>query len=313
VPKKIPKIVKDIQKYTYKKIDYSTQKNISFSQLSMYNQCPRKWALQYVEGNKIFSSTIHTVFGSALHIAIQHYLELMYNTSTVAADNEDIVGLFEESFRNEYKTQYKKNNNTHFSSPEELREFFDDGVKILEFFKKKKGGYFSKKGWHLVGCEVPIVITPNKNFPNIIYQGFLDAVLYHEPSDEFLIIDFKTSTRGWKDEEKKDQNKQFQLILYKKFFSEQFNIPIDKIKINFIILKRKIWEESEYAISRIQEFSPASGKVKVNAASTCLNKFIEEAFNVNGYKEVEHKPIVNNNCKWCPFYKIHLCPATCEE
>jgi hypothetical protein len=313
VPRKIPKIVKDIQKYTYKKIDYSTQKNISFSQLSMYNQCPRKWALQYVEGNKIFSSTIHTVFGSALHIAIQHYLELMYNTSTVAADNEDIVGLFEESFRNEYKTQYKKNNNTHFSSPEELREFFDDGVKILEFFKKKKGGYFSKKGWHLVGCEVPIVITPNKNFPNIIYQGFLDAVLYHEPSDEFLIIDFKTSTRGWKDEEKKDQNKQFQLILYKKFFSEQFNIPIDKIKINFIILKRKIWEESEYAISRIQEFSPASGKVKVNAASECLNKFIEEAFDLNGFKQIDHQPTPHDGCKWCPFYKCIVCKATYEK
>ena len=33
--------------------------------------------------------------------------------------------------------QYKKNNSQHFSSSEEIREFFEDGVKILDYFKKK--------------------------------------------------------------------------------------------------------------------------------------------------------------------------------
>ena len=30
---------------------------------------------------------------------------------------------------------YKKNNNLHFSSAEELREFYEDGIAILDFFK----------------------------------------------------------------------------------------------------------------------------------------------------------------------------------
>ncbi len=41
----------------------------------------------------------------------------------------------------------------------------------------------------------------------------------------------KTSTRGWGDKEKKDETKQFQLVLYKKYYSQQFNIPEDNIDV----------------------------------------------------------------------------------
>ena len=37
---------------------------------------------------------------------------------------------------------------------------------ILEWFKKKRSRYFSKKGTYLVGCEIPIVIAPNKMLNN---------------------------------------------------------------------------------------------------------------------------------------------------
>ena len=46
-----------------------------------------------------------------------------------------------------------------------MREFFEDGIEILKFFKKKVGGYFSKRGTYLVGIELPIINTPNR-FPN---------------------------------------------------------------------------------------------------------------------------------------------------
>ena len=65
------------------------------------------------------------------------------------------------------------------------------------------------------------------------------------------------STRGWNDAAKKDEDKQFQLILYKQFFAEQFNVPVDSIDINFVILKRKIYENAEYVQRFIQEFKPS--------------------------------------------------------
>ena len=189
--KKIPQIVKEIRSFKQGEIDYSFQKNISYSQLSLYRGCPHRWSLQYKDGYKVFTSTIHTVFGTALHVAIQHYLDVMYEKSGAEADREDIEFIFEEAYRNEYKTQYDKNNKQHFSSSEELREFFEDGIKILAFIKKKRNLYFSKKGYYLVGCEVPISLTPHPQFNNVIYQGFLDVVLYHEPTNTFEIIDIE--------------------------------------------------------------------------------------------------------------------------
>jgi len=308
--KKIPTIIKEIKNFQPDEINYAYQKNISYSQMSMFRECPKKWSLQYREGHKQFTSTIHTVFGTALHEAVQHYLTVMYDQSAAAADREDIIEMFEESLREEYKKQYAKNDNQHFSTSQELREFYDDGVTILEYLKKNRGKYFSKRGWYLAGCEVPIVITPNKRYNNVVYQGFLDVVLYHEPTNKFRIIDIKTSTNGWNAKAKKDENKQFQLILYKKFFSEQFNVPLENIDIEFFIVKRKLYENTDYPIPRVQEFKPASGKVKLNKATRALEEFIQRAFDKNGHANVNHQPTPHKNCNWCPFYKTHLCSAT---
>lgn len=300
--KKLPQIVKDIREFKPDEINYAYQKNISYSQLSMYRSCPHKWALQYKDGHKLFSSTIHTVFGTALHHVIQHYLDVMYEKSAAEADREDIIEMFEDALREEYRIQYKKNNSSHFSSSEELREFFDDGVEIIKNFKKKKSGYFTKKDWYLVGCEIPVIITPNKRYNNVVYLGYLDIVMYHEPTQTFKIIDIKTSTRGWNDKVKKDEDKQFQLILYKQFFSEQFNIPIESIDIEFFIVKRKVYDHPDYTIPRIQTFTPASGKVKLNKANKALNEFIEATFDKDGFKDKPHTPTPSKwNCTFCPF------------
>ncbi len=311
--RKIPAIVKLIRNYNPEPINHAFQKNVSYSQLSMFRQCPKKWSLQYKEGHKTYTPTIHTVFGSALHEALQYYLTVMYDKSGAAADREDIIGIFEEKLSEEYRVQYKKNGDSHFSDAVELREFFEDGVNIINYLKKNRGKYFSRKTTHLAGCEVPIIITPNKRYTNVVYQGYLDVVLYHEYSDTFTIIDIKTSTKGWSKWAKKDEDKQFQLILYKKFFSETFNIPLEKINIEFFIVKRKLWESEDYTIPRIQRFVPASGKVKMNKATKALDEFITKVFDRKGYADVDHQPTPNNpnnNCNWCAFYKTHLCPAT---
>ena len=311
--KKIPAIVKLVRNYNPDPINYAYQKNVSYSQLSMFRQCPKKWSLQYKEGHKQYTPTIHTIFGTALHEAIQYYLTIVYDQSAAAADREDIIGIFEEKLSEEYKIQYKNNGGSHFSSAEELRGFFEDGVNIINYLKRNRGKYFSKRGTYLAGCEVPIMITPNKRYTNVIYQGYLDVVLYNETMNTFTIIDIKTSTKGWGKYAKKDEDKQFQLILYKKFFSETFNIPLENIEIEFFIVKRKLYESEDYIIPRIQQFVPASGKVKMNRATKALNEFITKVFDKKGYAEVDHQPTPenpNNRCEWCAFYKTHLCPAT---
>jgi len=308
--KKPPVILKEIREKKLPEIDYATQKSISYSQMSMFNECPKKWSLQYREGHKSFTSSIHTVFGTALHETLQHYLTVMYEQSDAAADKINTSEMLEENLREEYKKQYKSNNNQHFVTPDELREFYEDGVEIIREISKDKKRYFGKRGWHLVGCEVPIILTPHSKYQNIMFQGYLDLVLYHEPTNKIKIIDIKTSRQGWGKKEKSDENKQAQLVIYKKYFSELYNVPIDNIEIEFMIVKRKVFESDTYVIKRIQQFKPASGKVKLNKVTKSIESFIEQAFDRNGYKEVNHQPKLNGNCKWCPFYKTHLCSAT---
>ena len=297
---KIPNEIKHIVEYQAPEIDWRYQKLISYSQFSIYKTCSWRWHLQYREKHKVFTDNIHNIFGTAIHEAIQHYLTVMYKVSTAAADREDIVGMFENRYRELYKEKYKKNNNKHLSTAQEMREFYEDGVDILEYFKKNKTKYFSKRGYHLVGCEVPIHIIPNQDLNHVIYQGHLDVVLYHEPTQTHEIIDIKTSTRGWSDYEKKDELKPSQVVLYKKYYSQQYKVPEDKISVVYFILKRKIPSESKYTISRIQEFKPSSGKIKMGKVSQSFNSFIEECFG----KEIAPQPNPSaSNCRFCPFSK----------
>jgi hypothetical protein len=308
--KKLPPILKLIKEKQLPQIDFSSQKLISYSQLSMFNECPKKWSLQYREGYKQFNSTIHTVFGTALHEVIQTYLTTFYQKSGTEADKLNTSEMLEDALREEYKKQYKANNSQHFVTPTELREFYEDGVEIVREIAKHRGKYFSKKGWHLVGCEIPLALHPHPKYSNILFQGYLDVVLYHEATNKIKIIDIKTSKSGWSKKEKSNEQKQFQLIAYKKYFSEIYDFPIDNIDIEFMIVKRKLYESEQFVIRRVQLFSPASGKVKLNKVAKSIEEFVEQAFDRNGFKEVEHQPKLNDNCKWCPFHKTHLCSVT---
>lgn len=298
-----PKILKDIKSIVIPEVQYGFQKSISYSQLSMFSNCPHQWGLRYRDGHKIYTPSIHAVFGTALHTTIQHYLTLFYDESVVAADRLDLNSLLKESLRNEYLASKEKNNNIDFSNSLELNEFYNDGVNIINYIKTKKAKYFSKRGWYLVGVELPLSLQPNKLLNNIMFIGFLDLVLYHEDTNTIKIVDIKTSTRGWGDKEKKDEIKQTQLILYKKLFAEQYNFPVDNIEIEFFITRRKIFEEGDYPQKRIQEFVPASGKVKLNKAGILLDRFLNEVFNTDGTNkqvDLEKRPS-KHNCRFCPY------------
>jgi hypothetical protein len=301
--KKQPSILREVKETKLLEIDYSKNKVISFSQYQIFEQCPHKWALLYRDGHYKSEFSIHMTFGTAMHETLQYYLKIMYEVSVAAADREDIIQLFDENLRNQYKQDYEKNNKVHFSSATELREFFNDGVAIINWFKKNKSKYFSKRNWHLVGIELPIILQPHPDYPNVLYKGLLDLVLYNENTRNIKIIDIKTSTRGWRQKEKGDEVKNSQLILYKKFFAQQFDYPIENIDIEYFILKRKINEESEYPDRRIQTHKPTSGKIKINQATNKLNTFIELAFSKEStYNEHQQEARPSKwNCQYCVF------------
>ena len=95
-------IIKQIQEYKPITVDLAFQKTISFSQLSMYLSCPKKWSLQYRDGHKIPSFSINMTFGTSMHETLQNYLHVMYTESGVKADEINL----EEAVR--IKMMYNK-------------------------------------------------------------------------------------------------------------------------------------------------------------------------------------------------------------
>ena len=179
-----------------------------------------------------------------------------------------------------------------------MGEFYEDGIKILRYFKKHRSEYFSVRNCRLLGIEMPLVVEVEKN---TFLKGYLDVVLYDETLNKVIIIDFKTSTRGWKDKEKKDEIKTSQLVMYKEYFAQQYNWDVENIDIEFIILKRKIWEQSEFKQSHLQSFKPASGKTTRNKVIKNFKTFLSECFNQDGKPNLEREFTKNfESCRFCP-------------
>ena len=299
MPKKLPKEVKLVLEHTPHQIDYRREKNVSASQILMYDECPHKWKLSKIDKLQIYTPSVHTVFGTAMHETIQDWLHVMYNQSAKAANEVDLRESLKLKMREVYEKERKKTKEV-FTSADELNSFFLDGVQILDYLKKKRSQYFSMKNTFLAGIETDIV---QEIRPNVYFKGYIDLVFYNRLANTYTIIDIKTSTRGWSDYEKKNDAKIAQILLYKEFFAKQFNVDVDQINVEYFILRRKINEDADFVARRVQEWRPASGKVKRGKAVKLLNEFVDNAFKDGDYNlEGDFTPTPSKSeCRFCPY------------
>jgi hypothetical protein len=281
---------------------------VSFSQYGMWSSCPQQYKLNYIDKLGESSSNIHTIFGSAMHETIQHYLSVMYGVSKKQADEINVDKLLLERMRENYKGEVEKMSEGTPCSQEELEEFFGDGRRILEWFMKHIGKFYSKSGYELVGIEIAL----NKEIKKgVHFIGFIDIVLRDIAENTIVIIDLKTSTMGWNQYQKADKLKNSQILLYKKYYSELFNIPLTKIRVEFQIMRRKLPEDSPYPVPRISKHIPPNGAPSVNKVYDEFMQFIDTVFDDEGnYRDIDYPKVPGNakkNCKWCEFSVRGLC------
>jgi hypothetical protein len=275
-----------------------TGKSVSYSQYSVYKNCQYQWYLNYVKKLQPFKPSIHLIFGTAFHETLQNYIQTMFDSSTTEADKIHLPTYFKTRLMELYTENAKEG---HFSTPQELSEFFEDAIAILDFFKRKRGLFFTKKDTKLIGIEIPIYTSIIEGVENVKFKGFIDLVTYNKTLDKYTIYDIKTSTRGWSDYEKKDQTKINQILLYKRKFAELKNIPEDKIDVQFFIVRRKINEDLEFPPQRVQEFIPAHGVKKVKDAIEDVQAFVRNVFTSEGdYQEKEYPKSIDK-CRFCPY------------
>jgi hypothetical protein len=281
-------------------------KRVSYSQYNQWVTCPHKWKLNYIDELRQFTDNIHTMFGTSMHEVLQTYLTIMYNDTIKMADALPLDEMLLHRMKTNYTDIMENNGGEVFCEQHDMEEFYQHGLLILEWFKKKRGMYFSKKHYELVGIEVPIEYKLNDG---IKFIGYMDVVLHDTFRDRYKIIDIKTSTMGWNKWAKADKNKTDQLLLYKQFYGKQHDISLDKIDVEYFIVKRKLYEKVEFPQRRVQTFSPANGTPSINKVMNNLNKFISESF-VDGEYNIKHiyrKNPSKKNCRFCEFNQTENC------
>jgi hypothetical protein len=280
---------------------------VSFSQYSMWSSCPQQYKLSYIDGLSISNANIHLIFGTAMHETLQHFLDIMYNVTKTAAMGLDLDDLLSKRLIENFNKEKEKLEEGQFPcTKEELEEFYGDGRKIIQYFKSKLSNFFSKKGFELVAIELPLNIKIKEN---VNFIGFVDVIIRDLSDGSIIIIDFKTSTAGWSKYQKSDPIKNAQILLYKKFYAQKYEISEDKIRVEFQILKRKVSEEADYPIPRISKHVPANGKPSVNKAWAGFLEFVDTVFDEAGnYKEIEYQPKKGKQCDWCEFKERKICP-----
>ena len=283
-------------------------KKISYSQYSQWAVCPHKWKLNYIDELRTFKGNIHTLFGSAMHDVLQTYLTVMYNDTIKMADALPLASMLLHRMKKYYKEIVEDLHGEEVSSQEEMQEFYEHGLAIIEWFVKKRGMYFNKKGYELVGIEVPIDYDlPNK----IKFVGYIDVLIYDTVREKYKIIDIKTSTMGWNKWAKADKTKTDQLLLYKQFYGKQNDIPLDKIDVEYFIVKRKLYDKVDWPQRRVQTFTPANGTPSINKVTNNIQSFIDECF-IDGKYNKEHiyrKEASKKNCRFCEFNQTEYCDA----
>lgn len=283
---------------------------ISYSQYTMWENCPMAWKLKYVDGHRLDDASIHTVFGTSMHEAIQDWLDTLYNGSEVVAKTVDLHEGFKENFIKLFKesTEIDEDGNKLFLSDKKtLMEFYDHGCKILSYVQQNYKKIFPTKNVKLHSIEFPLEIEVQKG---VQYVGYVDVITYNEKTGKYVLYDLKTSTRGWSSYQKNDPVKRGQLILYKKFFAEQVGVDLDNISVEFIILKRIISEDAPFPIPRVSKFVPPNGKPTLNNTWRMFERFITSCFNESGeYISEQNATPSKQNCRWCKYKdRKDLCP-----
>ena len=151
------------------------------------------------------------------------------------------------------------------------------------------------------GFVDPIIVNKNKNTYTIIGG--------HQ---RYMILNEAAKRVDWKDEPKmpcvileisKEEERELNIRLNKSggdwdfdllsnfeieelkewgFKEIELGLNIDKIDIEYLILKRRLYENMMYPQKRIQAFSPASGKPSVNKVMKRLDEFINECYDDKG-------------------------------
>jgi hypothetical protein len=287
------------------------KEHVSYSEIVDWVECSFRHKLKHIDKIDLGSgSNIHSEFGQIIHDAAEQYLK----TRALPATKDCLT---------EFKTKLKAlDEETQEKAlkilPEFIKNFSDMVKQIPEWLNEKF------PNWELVDAEHLILENIEKSsIDGFKFKGYLDGIIKYKkeptkkllkeykklhgadslPPDqyEYVIIDWKACSWGWKIEQKRSFEKQMQLVFYKHFFAKKMNIPLNQIKCGFVLIKRTV-PKVRRTCDRI-EFIPISvGPVVTERALSVLQNMINQ---VKAGRTVKNRKY----CKpFCPYNGTKHCP-----
>jgi PD-(D/E)XK nuclease superfamily len=281
---------------------------VSFSQYAMYLKCPHSWCLNYAMKMRKTDLNINLYFGTAMHHAIQTYIEKLYTVGESAADDLNVQEIFIEKLNLELEKDKEK----YQCPPETLEEYIEDGRNIIRYFLNKqiRNRYFHPNKFEFVGVELPIDMDIRNN---VRFVAFIDLVLRDKKTNKIVIYDFKTSNFGWNNYTRSDITKYTQVLLYKGFYAKKYNVDLDDIEVLFFLLVRNPEHPDNYICSNhIDIFVPSSEKSEIIQSIKGLMEFVEASFTPDGEYNLARTYSKNpgknyKNCDYCAHFQ-----TTCD-
>jgi len=280
------------------------KKLVSYSQYATWFNCPHHWYLDNILKLKVKDANLNLCFGTAVHEAIQKYVETLYTVDAPSADALNLNQIFREAFDREIEK------NKVAKTDDEYTGFIFDAQDIITEFcnYSNRGRHFPSGKYEFLGVELRIN-QPIRN--NLEFLALIDLVLKDKKTGRIKIVDFKTSSLGWNKWQKDDESKYSQVLLYKAIYSKRYNVPLSQIDVEFFILKRKLMEKCAFPQSRIQVFSPLNTSGAINKSIRKFTSFVDECFTTEGvyntsreaYPKVPGKG--KKNCKYCIHKKVN--------
>lgn len=261
--------------------------NISYSALSDWELCPFYYKLVNIERLKKFVKNIYTYHGTLSHEYVQGIL-LKTISKELACEKfsrqwEKMCGIYSE-----YLKDFDKNKHP--------TTWTASTIKVFDLIEEAFSEQF--KNYEILSVEEKLHIQTD--FPQK-FKGYIDIVLKLENGD-IVIPDFKNCHSSYLFNKYRDKFKDYQLILYKYFYSKKYGIPLEKIHTFFITLERS--KSSKNPITFIEV---GSTRKKVENALGWLT-FGLKAINANLWLKKKSSCCKFGEMHPCAFYKSKHCP-----
>jgi len=247
--------------------------HLSFSEISVWLECSFKHKLKFIDGHDKPIDSPNVDFGSACHAACENFLKTREMKPEIAA--EKIRTFWQVANRQDADDWITQANAILLDVPAFLENTFPK--------------------WEYVSAE-HLLYEQIASLPHA-FKGLIDGIIVVHKGKKTInwLIDWKTTSWGWKAEKKSDRRVQMQLVYYKHFWSQKTNIPIQDIRCGFVLLKRAAKPDKHC------ELVPVSvGQVPINRSLIVIDNMLSSIKKGRAIKN-------RYSCEYCEFKDTNLC------